>query len=64
MQHVQIIQTEKLLKAEKFKWKNLIRFSEKNLISFSVHGGTEKIAGLWFATWVSAQADAMANVTI
>ena len=51
-------------KAEKFKWKNLIRFSEKNLISFSVHGGTEKTAGLWFARWVSAQADAMANVTI
>ena len=64
MQHVRIIRTEKLPKAEKFKWKNLIRFSEKNLISFSGHGGTEKTAGLWFARWVSAQADAMANVTI
>ena len=37
-------------------------FSVKNLISFSVHGGTEKDAGLWFATWVSAQPDTMPNV--
>ena len=41
----------------KFKQKNLIVFSVKNLIFFSVHGGTEKIAGLSFAMKVSAQAD-------
>ena len=49
-----IIWTEKLPGAEKFKY--------KKLMSFSVHGGTEKDAGLWFATWVSAQSDTMPNV--
>ena len=57
-----IIWTEKLPGAEKFKYKKLMSFSVKNLISFSVHGGTEKDAGLWFATWVSAQSDTMPNV--
>ena len=55
VEHVRIIWTEKLPGAEKIKSKNLISFSGKNLmISFSVHGGTEKYAGLLFATWVSA----------
>ena len=55
MEHVRIIWTEKVPGAEKIKSKNLISFSGKNLmISFSVHGGTEKYAGLLFATWVSA----------
>ena len=36
----------------------------KKLISFSVHGWTEKIAGLWFDTWVSAQPETLPNVTI
>ena len=64
VEHVRIIWTEKVPGAEKIKSKNLISFSGKNLmisfsgknlmISFSVHGGTEKYAGLLFATWVSA----------
>ena len=29
-----------------------------------MQGGTEKIAGLWSATWISAQTDTMPNVTI
>ena len=45
-----------MLRAEKFNY--------KNLISFSMQGRTEKIAGLWFVTWVSAQTDTMPNVTI
>ena len=60
--YVRIIWTEKLPGAEKFKQKKLMSFSVKNLISFSVHGGTEKDAGLWFAMWVSAQPDTMPNV--
>ena len=56
VQHVRIIWAEKMLRAEKFNY--------KNLISFSMQGRTEKIAGLWFVTWVSAQTDTMPNVTI
>ena len=54
VQHVRIIGAEKLLRAF---------FSEK-LDIFLVHEGARKIAGLWFATWVSAKAEIMSNVTI
>ena len=36
----------------------------RNLIFFLVHEGARKVAGLWFATWVSAKAEIMSNVTI
>ena len=35
-----------------------------DLLSFPVHGGTEKIAGLWFARELSAQVGTIPNVTV